>query len=412
MDLSRKNKQGEFMTTPKYTSSNIKVLKGLEAVRKRPAMYIGGTTERGLHHLVYEVVDNSIDEALAGYCDEIIVKILADGRVMVQDNGRGIPVEIHKGENIPGVQVVMTILHAGGKFDDKTYKVSGGLHGVGVSVVNALASRLDVEISKNGKLYHQYYERGIPQKELEVIGTSERSGTKVIFRPDEEIFEILDFSFDYLSTRLRELAFLNKGIRIVLEDEKSGKKHDFRYEGGIVSFVKYLNENKKVTIEDPIYIHGQKEDVDFEVAIQYNEGFQESISSFANNIHTIEGGTHLSGFKSALTRAVNNYIKQHNLLKNEKVSPGGSDIREGITAVISVKVGDPQFEGQTKTKLQNSEVEGAVNSIVYEKLAEFMEENPSEAKSIAQKAILGARSREAARKARELTRRKSVLEIS
>ncbi|MFO7896509.1 MAG: DNA topoisomerase (ATP-hydrolyzing) subunit B [Candidatus Cloacimonadales bacterium] len=398
------------MTTPKYTSSNIKVLKGLEAVRKRPAMYIGGTTERGLHHLVYEVVDNSIDEALAGYCDEISVKILADGRVSVEDNGRGIPVEIHKGENMPGVQVVMTILHAGGKFDDKTYKVSGGLHGVGVSVVNALASRLDVEISKNGNVYHQYYERGLPMKELEIIGTSERSGTKVIFRPDEEIFEVLDFSFDYLSTRLRELAFLNKGIRIVLEEEKTGKKHDFQYEGGIVSFVKYLNENKKVTIEDPIYIHGLKDDVDFEVAIQYNEGFQESISSFANNIHTIEGGTHLSGFKSALTRAVNNYIKQHNMLKNEKVTPGGSDIREGITAVISVKVGDPQFEGQTKTKLQNSEVEGAVNSIVYEKLTEFMEEHPAEAKSISQKAILGARSREAARKARELTRRKSVLE--
>ena len=398
------------MTTANYTSSNIKVLKGLEAVRKRPAMYIGGTSERGLHHLVYEVVDNSIDEALAGFCDEIIVTIMADGRVSVEDNGRGIPVEMHKGENMPALQVVMTILHAGGKFDDKTYKVSGGLHGVGVSVVNALSSRLDVEVRKNGKIYHQYYKKGIPQIELEVIGTTDTSGTKVIFRPDEEIFETVEFSFDYLATRLRELAFLNRGIRIVLKDERSGKIHDFRYEGGIASFVKYLNENKKVMMEDPIYIYGRRDDVDFEVAIQYNEGYQENILSFANNIHTIEGGTHLSGFKSALTRAVNSYIKQHNMLKNEKVSPGGSDIREGITAVISVKVGDPQFEGQTKTKLQNSEVEGAVNSIVYEKLAEFMEEHPQEAKLISQKAIIGARSREAARRARELTRRKSVLE--
>ncbi|MCK4956705.1 MAG: DNA topoisomerase (ATP-hydrolyzing) subunit B [Candidatus Cloacimonetes bacterium] len=398
------------MTTPKYTSSNIKVLKGLEAVRKRPAMYIGGTTERGLHHLVYEVVDNSIDEALAGFCDEIIVKILEDGRISVEDNGRGIPVEMHEGEKIPAVEVVMTVLHAGGKFDSDTYKVSGGLHGVGVSVVNALSARLDVEICKNGNVYHQYYEKGTPKKKLEIIGTSTNTGTKVTFMPDGEIFETLEFSFDYLSTRLRELAFLNKGIKIILHDERTGNEHNFQYEGGIKSFVKYLNENKKVTTEEPIYIHGNRDDVEFEVAIQYNEGYQENISSFANNIHTIEGGTHLSGFKSALTRAVNNYIKQNNLLKNEKVSPGGSDIREGITAVISVKLSEPQFEGQTKTKLQNSEVEGAVNSIVYEKLIDFMEENPNEAKNISLKAILGARSREAARKARELTRRKSVLE--
>ena len=398
------------MAETKYTADNIKVLKGLEAVRKRPAMYIGGTTERGLHHLVYEVVDNSIDEALAGYCDTITIVMHANGSVSVEDNGRGIPVEKHGSENIPAVQVVMTVLHAGGKFDDKSYKVSGGLHGVGVSVVNALSKRLDVEISRDGKVYHQYYEIGVPQKEIEVIGKSTTTGTKVTFIPDDTIFETTVFSFDYLSVRLRELAFLNKGIKIVLKDEISEKVHNFQYEGGISSFVKYLNENKKVIFEDPIYICGEKEGTEFEVSIQYNEGFQESISSFANNINTIEGGTHLSGFKAGLTRAINSYIKIGNLLKNEKVTPSGSDIREGMTAVISVKLSDPQFEGQTKTKLQNSEIDGIVSSIVYEKLNEFLEENPKVAKLLAMKAILGARSREAARKARELTRRKSVLE--
>lgn len=398
------------MTNAKYTAGNIKVLKGLEAVRKRPAMYIGGTTERGLHHLVYEVVDNSIDEALAGYCDKIGITIHENGWVSVIDNGRGIPVEMHKTEKIPAVQVVMTILHAGGKFDDKSYKVSGGLHGVGVSVVNALAEQLEVEIYKDGKIYHQAYAKGIPQTEVEVTGKTKKTGTKVSFIPDRTIFETLIFSFDYLSTRLRELAFLNSGILISLTDEKNDRTHDFQYEGGINSFVAYLNENKKVLFTEPIYIKGEKENTEFEVAIQYNEGFQETINSFANNINTIEGGTHLSGFKSGLTRAVNTYIKNANLLKNEKVSPGGGDIREGITAIISVKLRDPQFEGQTKTKLQNSEIEGIINSIVYEKLMEFFEENPKEAKHIAMKAILGARSREAARKARELTRRKSVLE--
>ncbi|MBT3168652.1 MAG: DNA topoisomerase (ATP-hydrolyzing) subunit B [Candidatus Cloacimonetes bacterium] len=398
------------MAETKYTADNIKVLKGLEAVRKRPAMYIGGTTERGLHHLVYEVVDNSIDEALAGYCDTITIVMHANGSVSVEDNGRGIPVEKHGSENIPAVQVVMTVLHAGGKFDDKSYKVSGGLHGVGVSVVNALSKRLDVEIYRDGKVYHQYYEIGVPQKEIEVIGKSTTTGTKVTFIPDDTIFETTVFSFDYLSVRLRELAFLNKGIKIVLKDEISEKVHNFQYEGGISSFVKYLNENKKVIFEDPIYICGEKEGTEFEVSIQYNEGFQESISSFANNINTIEGGTHLSGFKAGLTRAINSYIKIGNLLKNEKVTPSGSDIREGMTAVISVKLSDPQFEGQTKTKLQNSEIDGIVSSIVYEKLNEFLEENPKVAKLLAMKAILGARSREAARKARELTRRKSVLE--
>ncbi len=398
------------MAESKYTADNIKVLKGLQAVRKRPAMYIGGTTERGLHHLVYEVVDNSIDEALAGYCDTITIVMHENGSVSVEDNGRGIPVEKHGSENIPAVQVVMTVLHAGGKFDDKSYKVSGGLHGVGVSVVNALSKRLDVEIYRDGKVYHQYYETGIPQKDVEVIGKNTKTGTKVTFMPDDTIFETTMFSFDYLSVRLRELAFLNKGIKIILKDEISQKTHDFQYEGGINSFVKYLNENKKVIFEEPIYISGEKEDTEFEVSIQYNEGFQESISSFANNINTIEGGTHLSGFKAGLTRAINSYIKVGNLLKNEKVTPSGSDIREGMTAVISVKLSDPQFEGQTKTKLQNSEIDGIVGSIVYEKLNEFLEENPKVAKLLAMKAILGARSREAARKARELTRRKSVLE--
>ena len=317
---------------------------------------------------------------------------------------------MHKTEKVPAVEVVMTVLHAGGKFDDKSYKVSGGLHGVGVSVVNALSKRLDVEIYKRGKIYHQYYEKGIPQIELEVTGKTTKTGTKVIFTPDDSIFETLDFSFDYLSVRLRELAFLNKGIRILLKDEITNKKHSFQYDGGIISFVEFLNENKKVLFNAPIYISGTRNGTEFEVSIQYNEGFQETIYSFANNINTIEGGTHLSGFKSALTRAVNAYIKNANLLKNEKVTPGGSDIREGISAIISVKLRDPQFEGQTKTKLQNSEIEGVINSIVYEKLMVFFEENPAEAKNISLKAILGARSREAARKARELTRRKSVLE--
>ncbi len=398
------------MTDPKYTAKNIKVLKGLEAVRKRPAMYIGGLTERGLHHLVYECVDNSIDEALAGYCDKIKVIIQEDGYISIEDNGRGIPVEIHKTEKVPAVQVVMTVLHAGGKFDNKSYKVAGGLHGVGVSVVNALSEHLEVEIYRNGKVYYQSYRKGIPQQELEVKGRTTRTGTKVTFKPDASIFEVLDFSFDYLSTRLREMAFLNKGVKIILQDLKTDKKHNFQYEGGINSFVEFLNENKKILFTEPIYINGKKNGADFEVSIQYNEGFQEVIYSFANNINTIEGGTHLSGFKSALTRVVNTYIKNANLLKNEKVTPAGSDIREGITAVVSVKLSEPQFEGQTKTKLQNSDIEGIVNSIVYEKLMEYFEEHPLETKNISMKAILGARSREAARKARELTRRKSVLE--
>ena len=398
------------MSKTDYTAKNIKVLKGLKAVRKRPAMYIGGTSERGLHHLVFEVVDNSIDEALGGYCDKIVVIMHQDGSVSIEDNGRGIPIEIHKEENIPALQVVMTFLHAGGKFDDKTYQVSGGLHGVGVSVVNALTSYLKVEIFKNNKIYMQEYSKGLPQNELEIIGETEKQGTKITFKPDPEIFETTTFSFDYLATRLRELSFLNKDIRILLKDEITGKFHDFQYEGGINSFVKYLNENKKLLFENPIYITSQEGTTEFEAAILYNEGYQSDIYSFANNIHTIEGGTHLSAFKSALTRSVNNYIKNNKFLKNEKVSPSGRDIREGITAVISVKLKEPQFEGQTKTKLQNTEIKGIIKSHIYEKLSEYFEENPSEAKKIGEKALMGARSREAARKAKELTRRKSVLE--
>lgn len=398
------------MAKQNYSASNIQVLEGLEAVRKRPAMYIGGTSERGLHHLVYEVVDNAIDEALAGYCDKIEVILHQDGSCEVRDNGRGIPVGMHKEMKVPAVQVVMTVLHAGGKFNNDSYKVSGGLHGVGVSCVNALASDLEARVYIDGKIYSQKYSKGIPQTKLEVVGQTDKRGTTIIFTPDDTIFETVNFSFEYLSTRLRELAFLNKGINIVIKDERNDKVNDFKYDGGIKEFVIYLNENKKPLYKEPVYIEGQQNDLEFELAIQYCDGFSENIHSFANDINTTEGGTHLSGFKSALTRAVNGYCKDNNLLKNEKTSLTGNDIREGLTAVLSVKLSDPQFEGQTKTKLQNSEVEGFVSSAVYEKLQEFFEENPNEAKNICQKSILASRAREAARKARDLTRRKSVLE--
>jgi DNA gyrase subunit B len=398
------------MVEQNYNADNIKVLKGLEAVRKRPAMYIGGTSERGLHHLVYEVVDNSIDEALAGYCDLIKVTITNEGEVEVEDNGRGIPVDMHPDLKIPAVQVVMTVLHAGGKFDDKSYKVSGGLHGVGVSVVVALSEYLEVRIHKDGKIHYQRYEKGIAVTGLEIEGDTDRTGTVIRFKPDDTIFETTTFSFDYLTTRLRELAFLNRGVRIMLKDDRNDRLHDFKYDGGIVSFVEYLNQNKKPLSPNPVYMALEKDGVDIEVSMQYNEGYQENIFSFANNINTIEGGTHLSGFKTGLTRAVNNYIRNADLLKNEKISPTGEDIREGLTAVLSVKLSNPQFEGQTKTKLQNSEVEGLVNSVVYEKLTTYFEEHPAEAKLVTSKSIMAARSREAARKARELTRRKSVLE--
>ena len=398
------------MTVENYGSDNIKVLKGLEAVRKRPAMYIGGTGERGLHHLVYEVVDNSIDEALAGFCDTIDIRLTEDGCVIVDDNGRGIPTDMHKEENMPAVTVVLTILHAGGKFDDKTYKISGGLHGVGVSVVNALSEDFEVRVSQKGKVFRQFFKQGIVASELEVIGETNKTGTWIRFKPDVTIFETVEFSFEYLTSRIRELAFLNRGITINLTDEKTARHHHFRYEGGINSFVEYLNEAKKPLFKDPIYLSGERDKLSYELAIQYNDGYSENIYCYANNINNIEGGTHLSGFKTALTRTINQYIKSSGMDKGEKVLPSGDDVREGITVVISVKVPNPQFECQTKTKLQNTDVEGFINSNVGEKLAEFFEENPKIIKDICTKAIAAARARDAARKARDMSRRKGLLE--
>ena len=390
-----------------YSAESIKVMEGIEAVRKRPSMYIGNTDIKGLHHLVYEAVDNSIDEALAGFCNKIEVTIKKDGFVTISDNGRGIPVDMHPKLNMSAVEVVMTKLHAGGKFDNKIYKVSGGLHGVGISVTNALSKVLIVQVKRNGKLYEQRYERGKPASPLNIIGEldSKETGTTINFLPDNEIFPITEFSFDILSSRLRELAFLNKGIRITLEDERDGKKHEFHYDGGIISFVEYLNNNKN-PLHKTIYAMKEKNGVQFEYALQYNDGYQENVFSFANNINTHEGGTHLIGFKTALTRVMNNYVEK---IKIKDMKLTSEDVREGLTAVISIKIPEPQFEGQTKTKLGNSEIKGLVDSIVNDSLGSFLEENPSIGKAVVFKCINAANAREAAQKARDLTRRKGAL---
>ncbi len=399
----------EFLNNESYTAEDIQVLKGLEPVRKRPAMYIGSTGAQGLHHLVYEVLDNSIDEALAGYCDYIKVTINGDGSVTVEDNGRGIPVDIHPEEKKSALEVVMTVLHAGGKFDKKAYQVSGGLHGVGISVVNALSKQLIVEVRRDGKVWSQRYVRGVPKTKLKVIGETKRTGTKVTLWPDDDIFETVVFNYETIRNRLMELAFLTRGLKIEFWDDRVGKGEIFHYEGGIEEFVKYLNQNKQPLFKKPIYISGEIEDIKLEIAIQYNKSYNEKILSFVNNVNTVEGGTHLSGFKTGITRAINSYIEKYNLNKGIKFEIKGDDFREGMTAVISVKVKEPQFEGQTKTKLGNSEVKGLVEKVVNEKLRFFLEENPSVAKLIIEKAINAARVREAARKAKELARRKTVL---
>jgi DNA gyrase subunit B len=398
------------MKEQKYTAESIKVLKGLEAVRKRPAMYIGSTGPEGLHHLVYEVVDNSVDEALAGYCTQVDVIIHVDNSITVIDNGRGIPVEQHKKEKKSAAEVVMTMLHAGGKFDQKTYKVSGGLHGVGVSVVNALSKRLDLEVKRDGGIFTQSYERGNPLAPLKRIGKTNKTGTKVTFWADEDIFESTEYNFEILAQRLRELSFLNKGLKITIADERANKSHEFQYKGGIREFVEYLNQSKQTINPKPIMFEGEREGVYVDLAIQYNMSYADTIYSFVNNINTTEGGTHLIGFKAALTRSLNTYASSHNLLKDLSENITGDDCREGLAAILSIKLRDPQFEGQTKTKLGNSEVKGIVESVVNEQLSTYLEENPTVAKKIVMKIIDAARAREAARKARELARRKGVLE--
>jgi DNA gyrase subunit B len=394
-----------------YDSRSIRVLEGLEAVRKRPAMYIGGTSLQGLHHLVYEVVDNSVDEAMAGYGSHIQVTIHSDGSVTVEDNGRGIPVDMHATEGITAAEVVMTKLHAGAKFSKESYKISGGLHGVGVSVVNALSEWLHLEIRRDGAVYTQQYQRGVPMHPLQWQSETSDIGTKITFKPDTEIFtESTEFSYDTLAARMREMSFLNRGLRISITDERDGRANSFHYEGGIESFVTYLNQNKGVLHPEPIYISGERDGIRLEVAMQYNDGYNETLLSFVNTISTIEGGTHLIGFKSALTRTINAYANDNNLLKDVKENPSGDDVREGLTSVISVQVPEPQFEGQTKGKLGNSEVKGIVETIVNEQLSYYLEENPNVGRRVVEKAVTAARAREAARKARELTRRKGVLE--
>ena len=397
-----------------YSAESIKVLEGLEAVRKRPAMYIGDVGKRGLHHLVYEVVDNSIDEALAGYCTKVVVTFNPDGSVTVDDNGRGIPVDMHKEEKKPAVEVVMTVLHAGGKFDKGSYKVSGGLHGVGVSVVNALSEWMWVEVKRDGKIHRQDYKIGEPQNKLKTTGTAKKTGTKVCFYPDSSIFKVIDFEYDIIAERLRELAYLNSGLEIVLKDERTeeGESNSFKFKGGLSDFVRYLDEQNNPLHNKVITVKNDTGDVPVDVALRYSNSYNDNILTFVNNINTIEGGTHLSGFRSALTRAMNNHASKNNLIKakkNEKISLTGEDFREGLTAIISVKVAEPQFEGQTKTKLGNGDIKGIVDKIVYEGILDFLEQNPSIGRRVIEKALLAARSRSAARKARELIRRKSAL---
>ncbi len=411
MAEQKKQKEQSTDKKDKYDASKITVLGGLDAVRKRPSMYIGSTGLRGLHHLVYEVVDNSIDEAMAGNCTSILVVIGKDNSITVVDDGRGIPVDPHPKFKVPAVEVVMTKLHAGGKFDKKSYKVSGGLHGVGVSVVNGLSEWLKVKVLRNGVVYEQEYKRGKPVTKLKTIGKSESTGTEVSFLPDKEIFSESVFEYDTLVSRLRELAFLNKGLKIGILDERTGKKDEFHYEGGIISFVEHLNKNKHA-LHEPIYLNKVKDQIEMEVSMQYSDAYTESVFSFVNNINTHEGGTHLSGFKTALTRTLNNYVEKNKLAKDKDAKLSSDDVREGLATIISIRIPDPQFEGQTKTRLGNSEIKGIVDSLVSSGLSTFLEENPKIARDIIEKSITAAKAREAARKARELTRRKSILEGS
>jgi DNA gyrase, B subunit len=395
-----------------YDESQIQVLEGLEAVRKRPGMYIGSTSGKGLHHLVWEVVDNSIDEALAGYCTKIEVIVHENNSITVIDNGRGIPVGMNAKLQKSTLEVVMTVLHAGGKFGGEGYKVSGGLHGVGVSVVNALSEHVKVQVKREGKIFEQEYRRGVPQYDVRVVGEAEDTGTKTTFQPDPEIFtDTTVYEYETLQSRIRELAFLNKGIEIVLTDERTNVTNSFKYDGGIIEFVKYLNRNREPLHEMPIYVEGSKDHIQVEIALQYNDSYTENIYSFANNINTHEGGTHESGFKSALTRIINDYARKSGMIKDSNANLSGDDVREGLTAIISVKIPDPQFEGQTKTKLGNSEVRGIVESFFAEKLQEYLDENPSISRRVVEKGLQASRAREAARKARELTRRKSALDV-
>lgn len=395
-----------------YRASEIQILEGIEAVRRRPGMYIGSTDARGLHHLVFEVVDNSVDEAVAGYCRNIEVTVHRDQSVTVADDGRGIPVDIHPKVGRPALEVVLTTLHAGGKFDGRSYKVTGGLHGVGVSVVNALSERLLAQVRRGGKLYRQEFRRGRPVADMEEVGPAEGTGTVITFRPDPEIFPELDFKYETLARRFRELAFLNRGLRLLLRDERTGQESRFRFEGGLSSFVRFLNQGKEVLHPQPLYLFARREEVEVEAALQWTNSYEESIYSFANNIRTEEGGTHETGFKMALTRVVNEVLRRQGLLKNGGESLGGEDVREGLTAIVAVKLYDPQFEGQTKTKLGNSEVRGIVDSVVGEELSLVFQENPALARQIGEKALAAARAREAARRARELVRRKGALEVA